>query len=310
MLKARIRSILPAPAIAALRRGKKRARGLRYQLRKRTGCAVVTSSHLVEGLRAVGVRSGDGVFAHVSLSAFGEVEGGPDTVVDALVEAVGPEGIVAMPSFPLIGGTAEYLATNPIFDVRRTPSRMGAVTECFRLRPGVARSLHPTHSVAALGPGADELVAHHERAATPFGGGTPYERMIERGFVQLWLGLGLRIFTLYHAYECLRPGGYPIAVFLERPVRARCIDSEGNELTVETLVHDPAVGARKDSRRVAMHDALVDAGVLHEATVGRGPVLAARMPELFAALEEILQRGITIYAFPVAGGSASSSVAS
>ncbi|NJS39886.1 MAG: AAC(3) family N-acetyltransferase [Rhodobacteraceae bacterium] len=59
------------------------------------------------------------------------------------------------------------------FDAKRTPSEMGLLTELFRRAPGAKRSLHPTHSVTALGPLAEQLTATHHQATTPSGRGTP-----------------------------------------------------------------------------------------------------------------------------------------
>lgn len=298
-LKRTLLSRLPASQIARLRALRDRTRRLRYRVRQRTAPVTVTREDVVRSLREVGLREGDGVFLHSSLSRFGKVEGGSGTVLEALEEVLGPEGMIAMPAFPLVGGTLEYLSTDPVFDVRSTPSTMGALTERFRSSPGVARSLHPTHSVAARGPGSEELLEGHAEAATPFGEGTPFARMIERGMVQVWFGVGLRIFTLYHAFECLRPGGFPIEVFYERRIDARVIDAEGRERTVSTLVHDPVTGSRKDETREAIRDHLVQAGVLRQARLGRGEVMAARMPELMVELETLLRRGVTIYRIPI-----------
>jgi aminoglycoside N3'-acetyltransferase len=298
-LKRTLLSRLPTARVAQLRAARDRVRRFRYRARERAAPVKVTGQDVVESLRAVGLREGDGVFLHSSLSRIGQVEGGSETVLEALEEVLGPNGLIAMPAFPLVGGTAEYLATDPLFDLRRTPSTMGALTERFRSSPGVARSLHPTHSVAARGPGAEELLAGHDEAATPFGEGTPFARMIDRGMVQVWFGVGLRIFTLYHAFECLRPGGFPIEVFEERRVEARVIDAGGRARTVSTLVHDAVVGGRKDETREAMRDHLLEAGVLQRAKLGRGQVMAARMPALMTELETLLRRGITIYRIPI-----------
>ena len=74
------------------------------------------------------------------------------------------------------GPAIEHLASDPVFDVRSTPSRMGAISEAFRQAPGTLRSLHPTHSTCVRGPGADAIVAGHESAPAPFGDGTPFPR--------------------------------------------------------------------------------------------------------------------------------------
>ena len=296
-MKQRLLSLLPASAVARLRDTKKGTRRARYRARQRLRPVSVSRADVVRALRDVGVREGDGVFAHISMSALGEVEGGSDTMLDAFEEAVGPQGTVALPAFPLAGGMHEYLATDPVFDVRETPSRMGAVTEAFRRRPGVRRSLHPTHSVAASGPAAEEVVREHADADTPFGAGTPFAAMIERDFVQVWLGTGIRIFTLYHSFECLR-AGFPIDVFEAEAVAARCVDEEGRERVVRTLVHDPGVSGRKDDRREGMLQHLLATGAVRRAPLGRGEVLGGRMQRLLDELETLLQQGVTIYNLP------------
>jgi aminoglycoside N3'-acetyltransferase len=298
-LKRTLAARLPGAWMGPLRAARDRIRRWRYRVRQRAAPVTVSREDIARSLREVGLREGDGVFLHSSLSRFGEIEGGSKTVLEALEEVLGPSGVIAMPAFPLVGGTLEYLSTDPVFDVRNTPSTMGSLTERFRTSPGVVRSLHPTHSVAARGPGAEELVEGHDDAETPFGEGTPFARMIDRELVQLWFGVGLRIFTLYHAFECLRPGGFPIKVFQEQRIDAHVIDAEGRERTVSTLVHDPVVGARKDETREAMRDHLLEAGVLQRTKLGRGEVMSARMPALMDELETLLRRGITIYKIPI-----------
>jgi aminoglycoside 3-N-acetyltransferase len=176
---------------------------------------------------------------------------------------------------------------------------MGAVTEYFRKLPGVVRSDHPTHSVAARGPGAEDLVAGHADAETPFGAGTPFARMIERGMQQVWFGTGLPVFTLYHAYEALRPGGFPIAVFHPERLPARVVDARGEERAVTTLVHDPRYAERKDETRARMKELLLAGGTLRSAALGRGEVLALDLADLMSEMERLLQAGVTIYAFDV-----------
>jgi aminoglycoside 3-N-acetyltransferase len=113
----------------------------------------VTRTDLVAGLREIGIETGALLQVHSSLSRLGYVEGGAETVVDALLEAVGSEGTVMVPTFNHGGAD--------IFDPRTTPSTNGAVTEALRRRPEARRSLHPTHPYAAIGKHAEELVTGH-----------------------------------------------------------------------------------------------------------------------------------------------------
>ena len=67
-------------------------------------------------------------------------------------------GLLVLPTH-----TWSYInAENPRFYVDDSPSCVGILTELFRKRPGVVCSLHPTHSVAALGKDAEDFIAGNE----------------------------------------------------------------------------------------------------------------------------------------------------
>jgi hypothetical protein len=59
------------------------------------------------------------------------------------------------------------------------------------------------------------------------------------------------------------------------------------------------VGSRKDDTREAIRAHLLETRVLERTDLGRGEVMAARMPGLMAELETLLSRGITIYKIPI-----------
>ena len=172
------------------------------------------------------------------------------------------------------------------------------ISERFRTSEGAFRSLHPTHSISARGPGAEELVAGHELADTPFGAGTPFQKLIERGAKQVYFGSGVGAITVYHAYECLREPRYPIEVFLPQRMPARCIDADGNELIVHTLVHDPRVTAERiDSNpplEAQVRQRLI-AGGMRSVELGRGEIFAQPLPAMMDTFERMLGEGRTIY---------------
>lgn len=117
------------------------------------GKTVVRRRDIVEGLRNLGVNPGDAVFFHNSLSSMGYVEGGAETVIDAFLEAVGPRGTIAVHTCHFNGWHWEYARTagSPAFDVRRSPSRMGRITEVFRHHPGAVRCLDSSNPMCAIG---------------------------------------------------------------------------------------------------------------------------------------------------------------
>lgn len=161
----------------------------------------ITISEIARDLRALGLEPGDLVLVHSSLSRIGQVVGGAEAVVDALLEALGPEGTLAVPTFPFLGSMLEYLRSDPPFDAEETPSKMGAVSEAVRRRPGALRSLEPTHPVAALGPAADALTKDHLRSEGSCDEHSPFVRLAEMGGKVLMLGTDFRTCTLLHGAE-------------------------------------------------------------------------------------------------------------
>ncbi len=156
-----------------------------------------SKDNLKTAFRQAGLARGDLVLVHSALRELGPVEGGGDTVIDVLLEILGPEGTLALPTHTFRVVTA----AQPVFHQLLTPSSVGALSNVFRVRPGVTRGLHPTHSVAAIGPLAQKLLEGHEKALTPCSADSPYWRLSEWGGKILIIGAGLNCCTLFHACE-------------------------------------------------------------------------------------------------------------
>lgn len=137
---------------------------------------VVTRPQLQRDLAALGLAVGDSVCVHSSYGKIGYVVGGPRTVLDALLDTVGPQGTVMMPTFtgdlsdpadwkyPAIPPELidEARGSMPGFNSKLSPSRqMGVLAELLRHRPGAVRSPHPQSSFTAVGGKAVELCGEH-----------------------------------------------------------------------------------------------------------------------------------------------------
>ncbi|HIJ83340.1 MAG TPA: AAC(3) family N-acetyltransferase, partial [Magnetococcales bacterium] len=133
---------------------------------------------LADFLARLGVGSGRVVMVHCSWDGFEGFSGTPRDLIEILQRAVGREGTLLMPTLPFTGLARDWAESGQVFDVRRTPSQMGLVTELFRRSRGVVRSLHPTHPVAAWGALAETMTRDHYRCQTPCGAGSPYARML------------------------------------------------------------------------------------------------------------------------------------
>jgi aminoglycoside 3-N-acetyltransferase len=139
-----------APDTGGAARALKRTVKLGLRLATKGWC---TGGGLKRDLEALGVRRGGVLLVHSSLSSLGFVAGGAHTVIGALRMALGPEGTLVVPTHTWDRpGRGDFA-----FDVRSTPSCVGVISETFRAMPEAIRSLHPTHSVAAVGPMARDL---------------------------------------------------------------------------------------------------------------------------------------------------------
>jgi aminoglycoside N3'-acetyltransferase len=290
---------LPQPIRDRLRALRRRYRSTRYRARERLQPTRLAGREIEAALREAGLREGDAVFFQAGMAAFGTIEGGPQTVIDALHWVVGDRGLITMPAFPLTGTALEHLQRNPVFDARSDPSRMGAVSERFRCTPGVQRSVHPTHSICAEGSGAEAVVAGHETAETPFGAGTPFAALLARDAKQVFFGSGVRAITMYHSFEVVREPPFPIDVFWPERIPVRCFSMGGEEIKMTTLVHDtPRLGPGRidvDPRLEADVRRRLIAGGMRTVSLGRGEILCQPVAEMFETFERMLGEGTTIY---------------
>lgn len=173
---------------------------------------LVKKADVAQALARVGVRAGDALIVHTSLGSVGYVSGGAQAIIEALVEAVGPEGTLMMPTQswknldPETGvhwevppeRWQEIRDTWPAYDPRITPTNtMGAVAEMFRQWPGTIRSSHPARSVAAWGRHAELLTRGHD-LSNIFGDGSPLSRLYDLRGKVLLIGVGYDKCTSLH----------------------------------------------------------------------------------------------------------------
>lgn len=176
------------------------------------------ASHLSlsKGLRSLGIEAGDGVFVHASLKAIGPIQGGVSSVVQALLDVVGPQGMVAMPGFSVDAYPPAHLDYTTLtatqiteveygvtgFDAARSSAReMGLIAETFRKWPGTLRSPHPTTSVCVNGAEAEYYTRIHSLAWST-GIDSPFGQFMQRPNMKILLvGVGWNRCTALHTGE-------------------------------------------------------------------------------------------------------------
>ena len=249
----------------------------------------VTRPDIVLGLRRLGVVAGDVILVHSSLKSFGFVDGGADAVIDALLDAVAPGGTVAVPT--LTGTRDDSPAKPPRFDVGASPCWTGLIPETFRGRAEARRSLHPTHSVAAIGSQAGFLTGDHLSCATPCGDRSPYLRLAELDGKVIFLGVTLDCCTLLHGAEEIAGVDY---VLQPEPVRATVTDEQGRTTACETLIHSWST-----PRRFAiLEPILLRDGVMQIGKVGDAEVRVVRARPLVERVLALLRQSPRLLCAP------------
>lgn len=179
------------------------------------GMKPASRDSLCAEFKALGIQPNDVIMLHASYKALGLVAGGPDTVIDGLMDAVGDNGgILIFVSWGQStyeafaerhGLTASEREAWPEFDpscASVRPSYAGAIGACLVQRPDACRSANPDRSLAALGSGAKVLIDEH-RLDHGFGPGSPLERFVKSGGKSLLLGAPLSTVSVVHYAEYL-----------------------------------------------------------------------------------------------------------
>jgi aminoglycoside 3-N-acetyltransferase len=249
---------------------------------------------LKSALSALRLGQGDAVLVHSGLSHLGKVAGGPRAVFELIRDAVGERGHVLYPVFPFDSLMYTYLVSQPTFDVRTAPTRMGALTSFALNTSGGQRSVHPTHSVLAFGPESAQFVREHHLCPTPFADRSPFARLSEfRGKILL-LGVGLNSTTSFHRTEDRLGDAWPVKVYRPETFQVPCVDAHGANLDVTTRAHDPFVSRVRDCDLVKTD--LLQRAVLREVRVGSGSVGILDAADMDRLLEDLcLRRHKTIY---------------
>ena len=217
-----------------------------------------TVNTLKKDLCEAGILPDDTLLIHSSMKKIGPVEGGADTVLDALMQYLGERGLLLFPTL-----SYHLNAKNPEFSVSSTPTIVGILPELFRQRPGVVRSAHPTHSIAGFGKDARSFLAGHEFFDTPCAPKSPWGRLMERNAKIAFIGTGIVCNTFLHGIE--ERAGVP-NILTEEAAKLFVTLENGERIAVPSRSHrcDP----EHSQFYGKMYDDFVAAGALRTARFG------------------------------------------
>lgn len=215
-------------------------------------CPRINKELLLRQCREIGINAGDAIMVHAGLRSVGEILGGPDVLISALIETIGSDGTLMV----YVGcqtpyddvGRNIYSEEDEAFILEHCPpfkpessraSRdFGAFAELFRTTPGVICSSNAGSRMAAIGAKAEFLTANHP-VNYGLGKDSPLERLYEIGGKVVLIGSDTDAVTILHYAEAIAPIKDKRKFNLKVP-----IEKSGKTIWIDMEEYDSATGIR------------------------------------------------------------------
>jgi len=235
----------------------------------------IAPSDVTDALTSVGIPQGGVVLVHPDAIVAAQFSHMPneqrlDLLIEAIEAAIGSEGTLVMPAF------SYSFTKGEAFDIGATPSAAGMVTERFRTRPGVRRTVDPIFSFGCRGPLAQKLCAVAVKEC--FGAESVFGALHRLNAHIVDLGCSMsRGGTFVHYVETAHGVGYRYNKAFSGTVISP--DSEASECSVVYNVRDLTRRSEADLRR--LQERLAEDGKSRTADVGRSRIIAVTASDFF-----------------------------
>lgn len=235
---------------------------------------------IINALKQAGIEKGDSIFVHSDLQSFGKTD---STITkkeflglffESLLDVTGMDGNIIMPTF------SYSFCKNEIYEPKKTPSKVGILTEYFRELECVKRSIDAIFSIAALGPDKDYFT---DVGVNCFGEGSIFEKLYERNVKIVFLG---ETFDMTYLHFIEQKHGVPYRFIKEFSGKVK----QENALEEFILYYN----VRSRDRNVVydlegIADFLERKGVLKKAELGSSKIRVAKAADIFNQIEKIFE---------------------
>jgi aminoglycoside 3-N-acetyltransferase len=283
------KSILPQRAVDSLRHAK-----WERERKRVASLPPLTEADFTEILtNDLRLTSGDLVYVHSGMDGL-SLSFPFYRILFLIQEVIGPSGTVVFPTYPNHRiSSYEWLQRGNVFDIRRTPSYTGILTEFARRQRTAVRSLHPTKSVCAIGPAAGELVAEHHLSPYPYDTNSPYYKLIAGGGKIIGLGATTNYISFGYCVDDAFKEKFPVRVYHAELFEASCLNYERERVMVKTYAHDMSTTVHPDMPRWMRNFVSEDA--CRDLVVRGMNFFRADAPKLFKEMMNLAERNIIAY---------------
>lgn len=284
------RKLLPPKAVAAIARTRRNARRSRIEklppFSEKRFTDILTDE--------LGLKNNDTVYVGSSVDQL-HLDFPFYRILSLIRSVIGEKGNILFPTYPNRGAVSsyQYLLDGNVFDVRRTPSYTGILSEFARRQKDAVRSLHPTKSVVALGPDAVELTRSHQNSPYPYDTPSPYYKLIGCEAKVIGLGIWTEYMSFSYTIDDALKDNPPVRTYHPQIFAAKCIDQKGETVTVETYAHDMAMCVHDDVPGFIREH--IAPSICADLTVGGMRFFRADAKNLFDEMVRLAKGGTTIY---------------
>ena len=283
------RKFLPADVVASLIRAKKRlnrARLSRLPILAEADFTKILTNDL-------GLTSGDTVYVHSSVDQL-NLGFAFYRILPLIQNVIGSQGTVLFPTYPNRSPVSsyEYLKQGRVYDVRRTPSFTGLLTEFARRQRKAIRSLHPTKSVCAIGPLAEILTASHQESPYPYDTCSPYYKLVEHEAKIIGIGVHTTYLSFVYCVDDALKEQNPVQTYFPEMFAAKCINYRGTVEIVHTYAHDMRSVVHDIPQFIKQH---IPGNICTDLTINGMKFFRADARPLFERMLALANQGVMVY---------------
>ena len=143
-----------------------------------------TKDDVIKAIKNVGIKKNDTIFLTTSLGMLGGVKTKgllninkiSKLILEALKKELGSRGTILVPTYSYSFGKT-FKSRLPIFNTKKTPSKVGPFSNFFRKQPKVIRSIDPMISISGWGFNSEKILK--KISPTSYGKDCVFERILK-----------------------------------------------------------------------------------------------------------------------------------
>lgn len=212
-------------------------------------------------------------------------------ILSILRDVIGEEGTMVFPTYPE-ETSYKFLKEGGTFNIKRSASFTGALSEFARRQPGAKRSMHPIKSVAAIGPLAEELVSEHHLSVYPYDQCSPYYKIFEHKAKIIGIGVRTTYLSAVHTVDDYLKADFPVWPYHDELFEVECKDYDKSTKIVKTYAHN------MDKMNFSLPDYFanhISDEIVRDFKVNGADFFFAQSDKMFEEMLANAKKGITIY---------------